>query len=141
MTTDNPILRDLIAARLAEQDAPFYISDLRAKLDGTREARITAAMEAIDGKQTKDDVEIIINPTQEQVPKGGAGGCWWRNDRVIYSREVGVVFPDYIGILQDNYAIITHGYLTPTELVERVKKMLDDKVMNDIIPSIQPIVK
>lgn len=73
----------------------------------------------------EDDVEIIIDPTPEQVPEEGAWGCCW--DSRCDNPSMGVLVPDDLRPTWKHYAVLTRGRLTNTELLSRVRQMLAEK--------------
>lgn len=113
-----------------------------ASLDARVQAAMDATMAVVDGVEMpapvpapapEDDVEIIIDPTPEQVPAGGAWGCWWDVEPIMLD-QIGLVpkIPDKAARVIRNlawahFAIIVRGYLGPCDFVARVRKMLAEK--------------
>ena len=84
--------------------------------------------------EAKDDVEIIIDPKPEQVPKESVWGVFWHEiddiDADLAHATSRFDFPDIVS--EDGWkhcAILTKGQLSPSELAARVRKMLVKKVV------------
>ena len=111
------------------------VDALRDSQAASLDARVKTAMDAMltvpDSFATpapapEDDVEIIIDPTPEQVPEGSAWGCWW--DTGDDNLGVGRLTPyDVQCTPWEHLAILVRGHLSPSEMVARVRKMLAEK--------------
>lgn len=84
------------------------------------------ASESSETPTPEDDVEIIIDPTPEQVPEDGLWGCWWNDNRSSSGGEK-IFRSDIRNPTWDHYAILVRGHLEPKELAFRVRKMLAEK--------------
>ena len=123
------IMRDIRANSLdarvqAAMDAMMGVPDGFA----TAALAPTPAPEPASATVPDDNVEIIIDPTLEQVP----GGWLWcaRWDEGTDMLEANLCAKSAVGIARwawRHYAILVRGNIAPSEFCARVRKMLDEK--------------
>ena len=123
------IMRDIRANSLdarvqAAMDAMMGVPDGFA----TAALAPTPAPEPASATVPDDNVEIIIDPTPEQVP----GGWLWcaRWDEGTDMLEENLCAKSAVGIARwawRHYAILVRGNIAPSEFCARVRKMLDEK--------------
>lgn len=113
------------------------VDTLRDSLAASLDARVQMALDAIlslrasESSETltpEDGVEIIIDPTPEQVPEGSIWGAFWNDLDHFNESNTGAILKTWVaGMMWKHSAIVVRGHLTPTKLVARVRKMLAEK--------------
>ena len=123
------IMRDIRANSLdarvqAAMDAMMGVPDGFA----TAALAPTPAPEPASATVPDDNVEIIIDPTPEQVENEDVlWGCWWDLPEFLDLAHVGPVTRLKGAHIYKHRAYVVRGHLGPVELVARVRKMLSEK--------------
>lgn len=112
----------------SDEDSGFNVAIVENK-DGTVEAVCLQYIRFFDAlEENNNDIEIIIDPTPEQIPKGWMWGAHWDEEDDLSEASL---FPRNAGSIKygawDHYAILVRGHLTPTEMVAHIRNMLAEK--------------
>lgn len=135
-----PDLRDLAEAYLRRMDREEIsrlcdaTSAIGERLEATFQKRLDAMLPVLTERlktpapSPDDDVEIIIDPTPEQVENEDVlWGCWWDLPEFLDLAHVGPVTRLKGAHIYKHHAYVVQGHLGPVELVARVRQMLAEK--------------